>query len=923
MTTPTLFISYSHKDEDWKDRLVAHLGVLESQGMLDLWDDRRIEAGDDWYAGIEAAMDRACVAVLLVSANFLTSKFILNVEVPRMLQRSNEESFRVFPVIAKPCVWKQVPWLVKMQLRPKYGRPLSGGNEHQIDTDLAAIAEEVAAIILRGRAAPASREFVPLGPDKLSLAKLPSTSPDLFGRENELAALDAAWENPAINVISLVAFGGVGKTALVSKWLSQLGRDNYRGAARVFGWSFYNQGAAEGRQVSADPFIAAALEWFDDSDPTKGSPWDKGERLAELIKQERTLLILDGLEPLQNPPPVETGRIKDPALCSLLRELARQNPGLVVISTRLTVDDLKDYAGSSAVELDLENLSPKAGAAHLKHLGVNGADNDLETASVEFGGHALALTLLGTYLTTVYHGDVNQRDKRPHLFNVHGQGPHAGRVMAEYEQSFDGRAELDILRLMGLFDRPAEASALDALRQKPAIEGLTERLQGLSHANWQFAVTSLRTARLLAEPGPNAPDTLDCHPLLREYFGEEVRTGNPKAWREAHSRLYEFYKSSAKEFPDTVEEMVPLYAAVIHGCQAGRHQESLDEVYSRRIQRGDEFFNGLKLGAIGADLSTLSGFFDDPWHNPIKSLTEAGKAYVLIEAGFALRAFGRLAEATQPTFAGLQILIALKNWRDAAIAASGLSQLYVAIGDLPQALDYARQGVDQIDCCGDAFHRVSKRTALADVLHQAGRLDEAAAAFSEAEDMQRERQPESPLLHALLGFRYCDLLLSLGKYVEVQCRARQTLVWTTQHGGLLDKALDLLSLGRAEVARAQSEGTRSYSEAVIHLDAAVDGLRKAEQQQHLPRGLLARAELYRVTGALDRARRDVDEAFSIATRGGMRLHEADCHLEYARLFLACGEKENARDSLAKAQALIEQTGYHRRDEDLRSIQEAL
>ena len=121
----------------------------------------------------------------------------------------------------------------------------------------------------------------------------------LFGHEEKLKQLDDAWNNQQINVLSLIAWGGVGKSALVNKWLSQMAADNYRGAERVFGWSFYSQGAAEGRQVSADQFIAAALEWFGDEDPTKGSPWDKGERLAELIKRQRTLLILDELEPLQ------------------------------------------------------------------------------------------------------------------------------------------------------------------------------------------------------------------------------------------------------------------------------------------------------------------------------------------------------------------------------------------------------------------------------------------------------------------------------------------------------------------------------------------------------------------------------------------------------------------------------------------------
>jgi len=327
MTVPSIFISYSHRDEEWKDRVVTHLRVLEMEEMLNVWDDRRIDAGDDWQPEIEKALNAASIAVLLISANFLTSKFIKNEEVSRLLDRRTKEGVRVIPLIVKPCAWTQVKWLAPIQGRPKDGRPLSGGNENQIDTDLAALANEIASIIKRAEKKTSevseTSEVWKIPPDKISLAKLPSTSPDLFGREDRLKQLDDAWNDPNINVLSLVAWGGVGKTALVNKWISNLAKDNYRGAERVYGWSFYSQGAAEGRQVSADQFIAAALTWFGDPNPNEGSAWDKGERLAELIKGQRTLLILDGLEPLQSPPPVETGKIKDPGLTSLLRELAR------------------------------------------------------------------------------------------------------------------------------------------------------------------------------------------------------------------------------------------------------------------------------------------------------------------------------------------------------------------------------------------------------------------------------------------------------------------------------------------------------------------------------------------------------------------------------------------------------------------------
>ena len=140
---PKIFISYSHKDEDWKDRLVTHLGVLRHQRLLDLWDDRRIAAGKDWHQEIQEAMATANVAILLVSANFLTSAFILNQEIPRLLERRDEEGVRIFPVIIKPCAWQMVDWLSRMQVRPTDGRPLSAGSEHQVDADLTAITTEV------------------------------------------------------------------------------------------------------------------------------------------------------------------------------------------------------------------------------------------------------------------------------------------------------------------------------------------------------------------------------------------------------------------------------------------------------------------------------------------------------------------------------------------------------------------------------------------------------------------------------------------------------------------------------------------------------------------------------------------------------------------------------------------------------------
>jgi serine/threonine protein kinase len=160
-----------------------------------------------------------------------------------------------------------------------------------------------------------------LGPKKISVAGLPVTGSDLFGREEDIAFLDDVWANQRTNVVTIVAWAGVGKSTLVNHWLRRMAAGLYRSAELVFGWSFYRQGSS-GNTSTADEFIEAALAWFGDADPRIGTAWEKGERLAKLASHRRTLLVLDGLEPLQNPPGPQEGRVRDPSLQALLRELA-------------------------------------------------------------------------------------------------------------------------------------------------------------------------------------------------------------------------------------------------------------------------------------------------------------------------------------------------------------------------------------------------------------------------------------------------------------------------------------------------------------------------------------------------------------------------------------------------------------------------
>ena len=174
----------------------------------------------------------------------------------------------------------------------------------------------------------------------------------------------------------------------------------------------------------------------------------------------------------------------------------------------------------------------------------------------------------------------------------------------------------------------------------PAILGLTESLTDLRPTEWRTILARLRRARLLAREDPHNPGHLDTHPLVREYFGEQLRNQRTDAWKECNRRLYDRYRKLAPQLPDSLREMEPLFLAVICGCNAGLFRAALHEVYVPRIQRGNANFTANVLGARGALLSVLVHFFErGRWGSPVEmgvegqSLTAEDRLFILMEAG--------------------------------------------------------------------------------------------------------------------------------------------------------------------------------------------------------------------------------------------------------------------------------------------------
>ena len=789
---------------------------------------------------------------------------------------------------------------------------------------------------------------LPPGPFKLS--GLPQVNTKLFGRDREQRSLECAWEEERPYVVGLIGEGGQGKTVLIQTWLKKFRADFLRGATCVYVHSFYQQSSGAGG--TSDDFLSASLHHLDVRDADSDKPAEKALRLARELRKFRVLLILDAVEPLQE---IAEGpaRFEDDGIKTLLRELAQGFNGLCLVSSRRPLRDLAGHIeDDDYMEIPIDPVQEKAGAEIVVEAGASSAHTAAEAAR-QVGFHGLSMKVVGRLIGEFLGGDAS---RLPEILPSSDEANTLEEALAALDERLSDTQRC-MMRLIGLFEQPAELKIVRSIWEPPVIEGVTESIQGFSPEQWLGLAESLRDLGLLWPPDPESFETIDTHPRIRAFFGKRLREETETGWRECHRRIYERLCKTTEHRPDTLSGLQPLYQAVAHGCRAGLHAEARRDVYRDRILRGTGSggnYSTFKLGAIGADLGAVACFFDEPWRRLSPNLSAADQAWLLNEAAFSLSALGRLTEAVEPMRAALEMRVAQDHWKNAAIGAGNLSELELTLGDVAAAVADAGQAVTFADRSGDEFQRTSKRTTHADALHQAGRRDDARALFERAESLQAERQPEYSQLYSVQGFKYGDLLLSAAERAawqrrlnsksgssefdaamadcdDVAKRASQTLEWAERHEFLLDIALDHLTLARAGWYRASvapSKFQDREAEIQSHLAAAVDGLRASGNMDDLPRGLLTRAWFRYHTGNPSGSRQDLDEAEDIASRGPMPLYLAEILLTRARLFGRAREGahypwDSLREDLAEARRLIEKHGYHRRDEELADAEEAL
>jgi hypothetical protein len=414
---PIIFISYAHADEPEKPRgeeiawlsfVMRFLRPAAKSGAFTMWVDRQMPGGTEWDEEIDRELHACDVFVLLVSASSMGSDYIIDKELEIARARRVAGELYIYPLLIRPTPRAGLDRVREFNLRPRDARPFSSYSLNDLEQHMSDAADEIADVAdeIAKKRAPAAAEqalsaklaetakivapipgnpaailpnlvlegILAIGraaayPPVVTIAGLPETFYErLVGRDAELTRLDEAWSDDKTNILSLIAEGGAGKSALVNEWLTRLQADSYRGAERVLGWSFYSQGSKE-CATAADEFLNWALTKLDVKIETTSAS-AKGDAIAEALMAHQILLVLDGVEPLQHGPGLQAGQLKDEGLRALLRRFAAAPPrarhGLIILTSRLAVADIQRFRDGAAPVVNIERLSDEAGAELLR-----------------------------------------------------------------------------------------------------------------------------------------------------------------------------------------------------------------------------------------------------------------------------------------------------------------------------------------------------------------------------------------------------------------------------------------------------------------------------------------------------------------------------------------------------------------------------
>jgi tetratricopeptide (TPR) repeat protein len=696
------------------------------------------------------------------------------------------------------------------------------------------------------------------------------------GRAGELARLDRWAADPDVRVIGVTAWGGAGKTSLVTEWLRRGGARSRR-IKGVFAWSFYDD-------RSVDDWAKAVVAWAVETFGLRKPEGPLGRRLVEVVRAVPMMLLLDGLEVVQEGPSgTDFGRLFDGILRDALIQLCQFGDGLVLLTSRFPFADLARFYGTAVRTLDVPPFTPAEGAVLLDRAGGYWLPLEERCDLVRaVDGHALAVGVLAAALAG-RPPTAEVTDLQATLMAETRTDDRVRKVLSFYA---DRLAESDriLVAIVALFTRPVPVGTVLLL-------GRNEKL-GVPLAGWTAARVR-ETCRVLAGLLTWHPDeTISAHPLVRDAFRRLILSGDTASLT-SNLSLADLPTGSVRTRDEAlrVAEMVEL---LVEGDEWG----AADELFRSRTGDGAVF---LTLPAVRLGWRCAHTFIATPNREARcrKALSEHRLGSYMIGVGFLALLSGEPEVAIRSLHRFLEA-ISVRD-RATADALGHLAGCFIASGDGGRALVAASRALHRTIATEDSQHFLGSHTRVAVAYDLRGDSLYAERWFLDADRSYYNEHGRHLSSHA--GVRWSEMLLRTGR-----CGVARRLA-------KLNRALAERENWQQTIAECDHVLARCdlfdgrYDSAGSRIDSAVQQFRDGDMLVELASALVDLAEHKRSVRDWTEAERACGEAIVLAAPRNLVPAHARALAIRAKARGDDGRVEQARDDAEDAYRLA--TGARR------------
>jgi tetratricopeptide (TPR) repeat protein len=642
------------------------------------------------------------------------------------------------------------------------------------------------------------------------VAEPPDERPDLWvhgrdpldtfcGRAEELDRL-ARWSNdPTVKLIGVTAWGGAGKTALVTEWAAGAGHAGARAFRGLFAWSFY---AAN----SAELWAQSLLDWVEENFGISMEQGALPTRVLAVLSHVPLLLILDGLELAQDGPAgTKFGQLLDDTLGATLTGLClSDSPSLAVLTSRFPFADLESFDGSTARMLDVPPFTAEEGAEVLEKAGGGWlpAEDRLRLVGA-VDGHALAVSVLAGALAD-HPPTSDLRALQSKLETAGRTDVRVAHVLAYYGERLTVRDRL-LVAIVSLFQRPIAPAAILTLGTHSALD---EGLTGWSEADVEVGVRQRLTGLLSWHPNR----TVSAHPLVRESYRSYVLTGQTV---DAVSKLT--LADLPTSGPVTSKEDALRVVEMIELLLDANQWSPADELYAARCSRG-AIWRWLPAAKVGQRCA--AAFVASPQRRERceDRLPPATVSFFLNEVGINATNAGDMlmAEEFLSLAADYVAQHDLPGGTNAIRILINLSACLAVLGDSTGALRASERALYQATKAEIASEVRHARCRYAMALHLAGDTPAAEDTFRLA-DLTDVVQSSVAHYHSTIA-NWGTLRLNTGRVTAARELAKQNLTVATDNGWNAYEAQYIRLLGQCDLAEGHVESaTRRLAEAARRL----------------------------------------------------------------------------------------------------------